>query len=110
MDRLKAWGVYLLAMHGCATMIHTGMESSDRYGSEVGQKNGKKMFFRTGLPQVSAGQLGATVEFSQSVWTVRKPKVSTHLICMTVPGLSTPAWSGRSIMGRRLVLVWRVFN
>ena len=68
MDCLKAWGVYLFAMHECVTMSHTGLESSDRYWSEVGQKNSKKMFFRTGLPEVLGGPLSATVEFSQSVW------------------------------------------
>ena len=43
------------------------------------------------------------VVFFQSVWTIGKPKVSTLQICMVVPGRLTPAWSGRTVIGRRLV-------
>ena len=54
------------------------LERSDRYGSEVSEKNGKKLFFKTWLPEVpGGGLLGATVELFQSVWTVRNRKVST---------------------------------
>ena len=37
------------------------------------------------------------------LWTVEKPKVSTSKILMAVLGRLTPAWSSRTVMGRRLV-------
>ena len=51
----KAQSVYFLNMHGRARPSHTGLERSEHHGSEVGPKNGKKLFFKTGLPEVPGG-------------------------------------------------------
>ena len=55
LDRWKAQSVYFSNMLGRARPSHTGLERSDRHGSEVGPKNDKTFFFRTGLPEVPGG-------------------------------------------------------
>ena len=72
-------------------------------GLEVGQKNDKKCFFRTGLPEVLGRYLGAIVEFYRSVWTVEKPEVSKNSNCMIKLSSCTAAWSVWTVMGQRLV-------
>ena len=63
-----------------------------------------KFFFENRVARSpGGGHIGATVEFFQSVWTIGKPKVSTFQICMAVLGRLTPAWSGRTVIGRRSV-------
>ena len=63
-----------MATPGCCTLAWSGRTVM---GQRLVKKIAKIVFFRTGLPEVPEGRLGATVEFFQSVWTVGKPKVST---------------------------------
>ena len=66
-------------------------------------------FFKTGLLKVLGGGIGATVEIYQSVWNIRKPKVSTSQMCMAVLGWPRLSWSCRTVMGPRLVKKMRSF-
>ena len=103
LDRCKAQSVYFLNMHGRARSSHTGLERSDHHGSEVGPKNGKIFFFKTGLPEV----LGGVTWRHRGVFPIRldrwKAQSVYFLNLLTVPGRPTPAWSGWTIMGRRSV-------
>ena len=55
LDRWKAQSVYFLNMHGRARPSHTGLERSDRYGSEVGPKNDKIFFFQNRVARSTGG-------------------------------------------------------
>ena len=66
-------------------------------------KKWQKAFFQNRVARGTGRVTCATVNFSQLVWTVEKPKVSTLKISMAVLGRLTPAWSSRTVMGRRLV-------
>ena len=52
---LVGLGCLLPEYDGSARLSHTCSQRLNRHGLEVGQKNGKKNFFETGLPEVSGG-------------------------------------------------------
>ena len=49
LDRWKARSVYFLNTYGSALLFYIRLEWSDRYGSEVGQKNDKMFSSSIGL-------------------------------------------------------------
>ena len=63
----------------------------------------KASFSEPGCQKYRGEEHGATVEFVEFGWTVRKPEVSTPSECMAGPGCPTPALSGRTVMGPRWV-------
>ena len=72
-------------------------------GPRLVKKMAKIFFSEPGYQRYRGDNLHHRGLFIQSVWIVRKPEVSTSKICMVVPGHLTPAWSGRTVMGWRLV-------
>ena len=54
----------LFEFTGRARPSHTCLERLDHHWTEVGPKNGKRFFFKTGLPEVRGGNLAPPWGFS----------------------------------------------